>query len=638
MRDSVNSNIIPNNFTTEQYEREGILQLDLLRHPTERHGNGNTLSFIKYTDGTFLSPSPITDKEAFYLSYKNRSDVNVYVSLNTQCGNRKTNESIYSCSAMYIDIDCHDVEENPFLDNKDSLLDRLQKIADTLNRTYEREQLPIPSFITYTGRGFGIYYLLENAIPWQLRNAHKGQFRFQCVYKGLIQRYEQFLEETSAEVDKKVSDPSRVIRLAGTYNSKANAYCHLIYVRETPYYSTMDEIASYLPNKGFVVVEKTKEPSQKKRYCGATDFVLKRRLERLEKLILLRNGEMIGYRQRICMIAYHTALQIEEYKEAQNTVYHLNQLFSVPLSLSELHSIFRNQKEIYKFRDNTLIDQLSITEEERKALGFGETKRNLCRRMTKEQNMLAREQKYYQILCYLMEHPDATYQVAADFFSCSLRLVKEIVKSYGLSKKQLNTYTKEELTKCYEQRITYNKEVSSVSTKSAEICPLYSEVNKDSIARGKDDVSKGKESTVEYALIPSDYEMIRKANLAEKIAYVEKELNYGDSLFVHWKSLLLQKPSKKAQKEVHHLIKEMTNLGMSRLKKFLEYAYVNCDTEDMEYNLSMVCTYFDVVCMKDLTILPYCPSEKQKEAWEKYFKRNLHIPSSCVNYELIVTL
>lgn len=104
---------------------------------------------------------------------------------------------LLSCiNALYVDIDCHDGSD----------ID-MQRMAWDAVAALERAHAPLPNVIVYTGRGIHLYWTLDTALP------AAALPRWQACQRALVKLLEG---------DSQSADATRVLRMIGTTNSKAN--------------------------------------------------------------------------------------------------------------------------------------------------------------------------------------------------------------------------------------------------------------------------------------------------------------------------------------------------------------------------------------------------------------------------------
>jgi len=100
-------------------------------------------------------------------------------------------------NALYVDVDQH---------NSHGEID-MQRMAWDAIATLERAHMPLPNVIVYTGRGIHLYWTLSEALP------AAALPRWQACQRALVKLLRG---------DPQSADVTRVLRMIGTTNSKAN--------------------------------------------------------------------------------------------------------------------------------------------------------------------------------------------------------------------------------------------------------------------------------------------------------------------------------------------------------------------------------------------------------------------------------
>lgn len=102
-------------------------------------------------------------------------------------------------NALYVDIDMHDAKGD---------VDMMKMAAIALDRL-ERAHAPLPNVIVYTGRGIHMYWTLSEALP------SAALPRWQACQRALVKLLKG---------DPQSADATRVLRMIGTTNTKANGW------------------------------------------------------------------------------------------------------------------------------------------------------------------------------------------------------------------------------------------------------------------------------------------------------------------------------------------------------------------------------------------------------------------------------
>lgn len=382
---------------------------------------------------------------------KQSADTDVYVSLNTFKSRKRGENNLYNKSVFYIDIDLH-TDEN---DNEEEL----KKVCDALSNAYDTGILNIPTMITFTGRGLGIYYVLEKTVHCNTENTKKMEELFLLTYKTLIMRYEKLFERTKdchAVVDKAVMDASRIARLPSTINSKNKKTCHLVFVNR-------DENGEVVYAKDFKDVSVIIFPKKVfyKNTVSYTDekklFMLRDRIEKIFKLAEVRKSEKNPKRELMCHMVYNFCIQ-SGYgeKKAKEVMRRLNGIFVYPLPESELKAASSSvsDEKNYFYTNKQMVDKLGITDKEQEMISFtGCSMRKITRANQKYETKMKKAKRDYEIACYINEHEDVTLADVAELFHVGKTTVNNIVKEYGLGRNERGHVKKEELEFFYKQNV-----------------------------------------------------------------------------------------------------------------------------------------------------------------------------------------
>lgn len=176
--------------------------------------------------GTVLLWEKRTDKNVWYKLKADQSQEDVHALLNGLSGNLDTYCSVNeftgwrridlltSLRACYVDLDFNRVVDHGDLD-------------DALEHLRER-QMPAPNYVVFSGRGLHFYWLLEDT-------DRKHLPAWQAVENALIDSLKDMHADTKAR------DCTRVLRLAGTVNSKNGETVHEVAFDAVPW--TLDQLA-----------------------------------------------------------------------------------------------------------------------------------------------------------------------------------------------------------------------------------------------------------------------------------------------------------------------------------------------------------------------------------------------------------
>ena len=311
--------------------------------------------------------------------YKNTS---TYMSVNEFRTTSRNALSVRYMTSFYADIDAHsdDVEVD------------LKAIKRYLKKKYKAGRLPEHSRITFTGRGVQIY--------WKLETVPDCLYWMWCKLEGyIVQELADIKEHIPGhEVDLACVDVSRVFRVEGTMNPKANQIAKCIDKNDN-IYRMSDILKQYFEDKIIITKKKAKHQVEMTDEQGSVielsdnmdqNFLImrQRRIHDLKKLLELRKNQIQkGHREEFLWIYAWTCVEnITTERMIHKELSSVNSMFADPLSSTELNGIVRKvyrkwtsrklkqtawegslsaQTARYCFRNKTIIDKLDITEFER---------------------------------------------------------------------------------------------------------------------------------------------------------------------------------------------------------------------------------------------------------------------------------
>ena len=316
-------------------------------------------------------------------------DANIYITANSFFKPTRTIESIRKLNALYIDLDYYKIEKYKDYTGEEML--------EVLNENYFRKDiLPKPTLVTFTGRGLGIYWAIEN-LPYMALPL------WNTVQKYILGK----LKPIGA--DPVSIDASRLLRLSGTVNLKSNKNTYIIYSNKTVY-NLRDIQKEYLPvlSKKKTKVKKI-STSKEVRIINIYNLhnLHFARLNDLIKLVEMRhgfcrnsNGVLVqkGSREKMVFLyRYWSCCYTADPKAALESTLEFNSKFNLPLKESEVIEASKSAEKAYEawlehqnkkknklndkvekeaetkfdgynYRNKTLIAMLNITEEEMQEL------------------------------------------------------------------------------------------------------------------------------------------------------------------------------------------------------------------------------------------------------------------------------
>ena len=365
--------------------------------------------------------------------------VNVYTTVNTFRGYKRTSDRVFNFGSIYIDLDCHS-------DDPDQIQDAKQHTVEILEAAFSDGRLAVPTMITDSGRGFGLQYILDKSIAntWK---TNKIKAFYKKVRENLHEKYKEILsaDPQAAQPDATVLDDARVCRIPGTYNTAADTYCRLIGV-SGKFYELSDLVQEchlwdWKSDEEYKNVKEEKEKKKKKiasrpvvSFAEYRLPFLTIRLEQLEKLQEMRRADCEGCREQMLFIAYSALVQID-WSTAAVRLQEMNERFVEPLPQAELDHIIQetdqsvgiDHKGYYKLSNAYVVDTLGLTDAEIKTLGIGQgLKRATDRKVARDKKMETRK-KVVELLA-----DSLTYDEIAEAAGVSRRTVCTIAKAEGL--------------------------------------------------------------------------------------------------------------------------------------------------------------------------------------------------------------
>ena len=305
---------------------------------------------------------------------------NIYLSQNTFYKPCRRIENIKELNCNYIDLDTYNTEFT-----KDQIL-------MNLNDNYFGKRIPTPNFIIDSGRGLYLQWLIR-PVPYMALPLWKAVEEY--LYKEL--------KEFGA--DRKALDPTRLLRPPGSINSKSKTVVKIIEVNN--YIHDLREIQTeYLPEIPKKEKNKSLAPKKKGRpkkvvYMFNERSLYLARIKDIVKICELRNYDLEGEREIILFLyRYYLNYFFEDEQKALEDTLELNMMFIKPLAEKEVtkatesaERAYKSKTKDYKYKNETLIELLQITEEEQKHMTTIMSKCEVKRR-----DRVYQKEKYYKQL------------------------------------------------------------------------------------------------------------------------------------------------------------------------------------------------------------------------------------------------
>lgn len=269
---------------------------------------------------------------------------NVYTSLNTFYSTYRRLEYLKELKAHFIDLDIYNTGFTK------------EQVLMALENDHFNKSIPRPNLIIDSGRGLYLIWLI-NSVPSQALPLWKAVEEY--LYNDL----------KSYGADRKALDPTRVLRVPGSINSKSKTVVKIL--DEYDYIYDLREIQNnFLPEL---------HPSPKKKGRPKKIVFIQRerslyyaRMKDLSKLCELRGYKLKGHRELILFLyRYYLCYFLEDTDKALQDTLELNSMFIPPLRENEATRATRSAEKVYldknkdyKYKNDTLIELLEITDEE----------------------------------------------------------------------------------------------------------------------------------------------------------------------------------------------------------------------------------------------------------------------------------
>mgnify|MGYP003390463339 FL=1 len=309
------------------------------------------LSFLHSNNKGFITRAEMKEGyKQWHYKYKelilqDLKSENVYISLNTFYSTYRRLEFLKELNCLFIDLDYYKTGFNK------------EQILMDLEENYFNKSIPTPNRIIDSGRGLYLIWKIET-VPSQALPLWKAIEEY--LYKVL----------KTFGADRQALDPTRVLRVVGSVNSKSKSEVKVL--DEYNYIYTLREIQSeFLPDLEERKA-KTKGRKKKVRYIHDERNLYLARIHDITKLCELRDYDLKGHRELILFLyRYYLCYFLEDTEKALNDTLELNSMFRLPLASNEVkratrsaETVFLSKNKDYRYKNTTLINLLEISESE----------------------------------------------------------------------------------------------------------------------------------------------------------------------------------------------------------------------------------------------------------------------------------
>ena len=269
---------------------------------------------------------------------------NIYITLNTFYKPCRRLECIKELNFVYIDLDYYKTKYTK------------EQVIMNLESNYFNKIIPATNYIIDSGRGLALLWNI-NKVPSQALP----------LWKAIQEYLYHQLKEFGA--DRQALDATRILRVPGSINSKSKTVVSII--DEYDYIYDLREIQKeYLPE--LKPKEKKKGRPKKINYVYRERSLYFARIQDIIKLCELREYDLRGHREIILFLyRYYLCGFTEDVQKALEDVLELNSMFRYPLKENEViratmsaEKCYLDKNKEYKYKNDTLIELLEITEYE----------------------------------------------------------------------------------------------------------------------------------------------------------------------------------------------------------------------------------------------------------------------------------
>lgn len=342
--------------------------------------------------------------------------INTYVSQNTFYKPQRRIENIKELRAIYIDIDCHKTQYSK------------EAVQYFLENDLYGHKIPRPNFLIDSGRGL-YYVLLIEPVPSMAMPLWYAVQRY--IYNAL--------KEYGA--DACALDPTRVLRVVGTVNSKSNSFVEILDMHNYKY--TLREIQQeYLPE---ISEKREKKKGRPKKIVSLfTEYSLYHaRILDITKICELRDYDVKGHREVILFLyRYFTCCFTQDSDEALQKALELNVMFKEPLPEREVITDTKSAEKAYidkkyKYTNAKLIKILDITLEEQQHLKTIISGKEKYRRSAEEQKAKKKASRRNKNGLTKKQQELEDLKIKINELKNKGNSVREIAKILGISKSKV---------------------------------------------------------------------------------------------------------------------------------------------------------------------------------------------------------
>ena len=332
------------------------MTLTLEQQNNESHSSSKYINIVHGNSEGWITRAEISNHNYKQWHYKylqllelKFKEHNVCITLNTFYKTYRRLEYLKELKALFIDLDTYKTGFTK------------EQILMNLNDNHFKQSIPIPNLIIDSGRGLYLIWLINKVPSMALP-----------LWKAVEEYFYKTLKEFGA--DRQALDATRILRVPGSFNSKTHTEVKII--DNYDYLYELREIQSeYMPELSEKAPVRRGRP-KKVKYIYRERSLYYTRLQDIIKLCELRGYDLKGQRELILFLyRYYLCYFTEDVEKSLNDTLELNSMFRQSLSEREViratksaETVFKDKNKDYKYKNETLINLLEITEEEQKEM------------------------------------------------------------------------------------------------------------------------------------------------------------------------------------------------------------------------------------------------------------------------------
>lgn len=391
------------------------------------------------SNNNFYKSIPIFDLADFIETMKFTDNKDYYICPNLlKFGMQKrTEDTIFSLKNIILDIDAHEYNGD-FSEIKPIFI-------ETLIEEFEEAGLPLWNIQVFTGRGFQLWWCLEEtskSLLWLYKEVQEGIMnKIQEVLNAYRITFDEALTLDKAS-SRKVAG---LFRLFGTYNHITKTKTEVKVLSDKKFsLNFLKEIFYKKKEK----IEKKKKLNGYKQKISKANFTYNKsineyRIEMIEKLVSMR-GDCTGSREMIAYVYYNECVQVYDRVIAKEKLYELNSSFPIPLLDREISATVRgvdkavnqkNKNNCYILKNSRIIEMLDMDESEQSVLQFypgrsGTPDKNRARNTQRKMKKETRDKMILELSDQGLKKVDIANQAR-----CSVPTVRKVIYESNTNKK-----------------------------------------------------------------------------------------------------------------------------------------------------------------------------------------------------------